>query len=72
MGLFRGKLSFTMADGGSDDDVIHLASFNVHRSQGKTLLCWSTSTALYICFYFCNFDIERNGVLHGLTTVAFR
>uniref|UniRef100_G3NYQ6 Ring finger protein 216 n=1 Tax=Gasterosteus aculeatus aculeatus TaxID=481459 RepID=G3NYQ6_GASAC len=34
MGLFRGKLSFTMADGGSDDDVIHLASFNVHRSQG--------------------------------------
>ncbi|XP_049924441.1 E3 ubiquitin-protein ligase RNF216 [Epinephelus moara] len=23
-----------MADGGSDDDVIHLASFNVHRSQG--------------------------------------
>ncbi|XP_035470747.1 E3 ubiquitin-protein ligase RNF216 [Scophthalmus maximus] len=25
----------TMADGGSDDDVIHLASFNVHRSQGS-------------------------------------
>ncbi|XP_076608657.1 E3 ubiquitin-protein ligase RNF216 isoform X1 [Chaetodon auriga] len=24
-----------MADGGSDDDVIHLASFNVHRSQGS-------------------------------------
>lgn len=24
-----------MADGGGDDDVIHLASFNVHRSQGK-------------------------------------
>ncbi|KAM3864462.1 E3 ubiquitin-protein ligase RNF216 [Diretmus argenteus] len=23
-----------MADGGGDDDVIHLASFNVHRSQG--------------------------------------
>ncbi|TNN51755.1 E3 ubiquitin-protein ligase RNF216 [Liparis tanakae] len=23
------------ADGGSDDDVIHLASFNVHRSQGS-------------------------------------
>ncbi|XP_074552338.1 E3 ubiquitin-protein ligase RNF216 isoform X2 [Halichoeres trimaculatus] len=23
-----------MADGGSDDEVIHLASFNVHRSQG--------------------------------------
>ncbi|KAF3700458.1 E3 ubiquitin-protein ligase RNF216 [Channa argus] len=25
-----------MADGGSDDDVIHLASFNVHRSQGSS------------------------------------
>nr|XP_020476919.1 LOW QUALITY PROTEIN: E3 ubiquitin-protein ligase RNF216 [Monopterus albus] len=24
-----------MADGGSDDDVIHLASFNIHRSQGS-------------------------------------
>ncbi|CAJ1075874.1 E3 ubiquitin-protein ligase RNF216 [Xyrichtys novacula] len=24
-----------MADGGSDDEVIHLASFNVHRSQGS-------------------------------------
>lgn len=24
-----------MADGGSDDDVIHLVSFNVHRSQGS-------------------------------------
>ncbi|XP_075888414.1 uncharacterized protein rnf216 [Nelusetta ayraudi] len=24
-----------MADGGSDDDVIHLASFNVHRSQSS-------------------------------------
>ncbi|CAL8304781.1 unnamed protein product [Merluccius merluccius] len=24
-----------MADGGGDDDVIHLASFNVHRSQGR-------------------------------------
>ncbi|XP_028267859.1 E3 ubiquitin-protein ligase RNF216 [Parambassis ranga] len=24
-----------MEDGGSDDDVIHLASFNVHRSQGS-------------------------------------
>lgn len=23
-----------MADGMSDDDVIHLASFNTHRSQG--------------------------------------
>ncbi|XP_041863412.1 E3 ubiquitin-protein ligase RNF216 isoform X2 [Melanotaenia boesemani] len=30
-----GKCSFTMADGGNDDDVIHLASFNVHRSQGS-------------------------------------
>ncbi|XP_068193577.1 E3 ubiquitin-protein ligase RNF216 [Antennarius striatus] len=25
-----------MADGGSDDEVIHLASFNVHRSQGSS------------------------------------
>ncbi|XP_029014332.1 E3 ubiquitin-protein ligase RNF216 [Betta splendens] len=25
-----------MADGGSDDDVIHLASFNVHRGQGSS------------------------------------
>nr|XP_033945321.1 E3 ubiquitin-protein ligase RNF216 isoform X1 [Pseudochaenichthys georgianus]XP_033945322.1 E3 ubiquitin-protein ligase RNF216 isoform X1 [Pseudochaenichthys georgianus] len=24
-----------MADGGSDDEVIHLASFNIHRSQGS-------------------------------------
>ncbi|XP_072224532.1 uncharacterized protein rnf216 [Leuresthes tenuis] len=24
-----------MADGGNDDDVIHLASFNIHRSQGS-------------------------------------
>ncbi|XP_033827469.1 E3 ubiquitin-protein ligase RNF216 [Periophthalmus magnuspinnatus] len=24
-----------MADGGSDDDVIHLRSFNIHRSQGS-------------------------------------
>ncbi|XP_056144500.1 E3 ubiquitin-protein ligase RNF216 isoform X2 [Lampris incognitus] len=24
-----------MADGGGDDDVIHLASFNLHRSQGR-------------------------------------
>ncbi|KAF3846722.1 hypothetical protein F7725_003800 [Dissostichus mawsoni] len=30
-----GKFSFTMADGGSDDEVIHLASFNVHRSQDE-------------------------------------
>lgn len=37
-GLIQGaaKCSFTMADGGSDDEVIHLASFNVHRSQGET------------------------------------
>lgn len=27
-----------MADGGSDDEVIHLASFNVHRSQGETFM----------------------------------
>lgn len=32
------SVHFTMADGGSDDDVIHLASFNVHRSQGETHL----------------------------------
>lgn len=25
-----------MADGGSDDEVIHLASFNIHRSQGSS------------------------------------
>ncbi|CAG5897517.1 unnamed protein product [Menidia menidia] len=30
-----GKCSFRMADGGNDDDVIHLASFNIHRSQGS-------------------------------------
>ncbi|XP_034045853.1 E3 ubiquitin-protein ligase RNF216 [Thalassophryne amazonica] len=26
-----------MADGGSDDEVIHLASFNIHRSQGSQI-----------------------------------
>lgn len=34
-----------MADGGSDDDVIHLASFNVHRSQGETHLLYAHSRA---------------------------
>ncbi len=27
-----------MADGSSDDDVIHLASFNTHRSRGTNTL----------------------------------
>ena len=26
----------TMADGSGDEDVIHLASFNTHRSQGRS------------------------------------
>lgn len=38
------RCRFTMADGGSDDDVIHLASFNIHRSQGEAHLHIFTGT----------------------------
>lgn len=38
VGFLLVSYHITMADGGSDDEVIHLASFNIHRSQGKTLL----------------------------------
>ncbi|XP_051571755.1 E3 ubiquitin-protein ligase RNF216-like [Myxocyprinus asiaticus] len=31
-----------MADGSSDDDVIHLASFNTHRSRGKSVRTYIT------------------------------
>lgn len=33
-GGVRESIFVAMADGMSDDDVIHLASFNTHRSQG--------------------------------------
>lgn len=66
-----GSRCFTMADGGSDDDVIHLASFNVHRSQSKAerwLTCTlSVSLSLYQYFYFTSKPMWTCDTTHKVT-----
>lgn len=57
-GRLRESVCLIMADGSSDDDVIHLASFNTHRGRGTNIepLFWCIlSTLLEVIVVFWAF-----------------
>lgn len=57
-GRLRESVCLIMADGSSDDDVIHLASFNTHRGRGTNIepLFWRIlSTLLEVIVVFWAF-----------------
>ncbi len=51
-GRLRESVCLIMADGSSDDDVIHLASFNTHRSRGTNTFGALLSSLLEVLIVF--------------------